>query len=73
MQILRGTKREITIMQWEEQLKRAKKRLEDSRKCYELFGGEDDKQRVVEDEQRVSEIEQKMKKAIDFMEEHGIK
>ncbi len=31
MQILRGTKREITLMQWNEQLEKAKKRLEDSK------------------------------------------
>ena len=41
MQILTGSKREITLMQWNEQLEKAKKKLEESKKCYELFGDED--------------------------------
>ena len=49
MQILTGSKREITLMQWNEQLEKAKKKLEESKKCYELFGDEDSKQ-WVEDE-----------------------
>lgn len=44
MQILRGTKREITLMQWNEQLEKAKKKLEDSKECYRRFGDEDSKQ-----------------------------
>lgn len=73
MQILRGTKREITMMQWNELLEKAKKRLEDSKKCYILFGGEDDKQRVIEDEKKVAEIEQKIKQVVSYMDEHNIK
>ena len=38
MKVLTGTKREITLMQWNEQLEKAKKRLEESKKCYELYG-----------------------------------
>ena len=73
MQILRGTKREITIMQWDEQLEKAKKRLEDSKKCFELYGDEDSKQWIEEDEKKVAEIEKRKKEAIAFMDSHGIK
>lgn len=73
MQILRGTKREITLMQWNEQLRKAEKRLSDSKKCFELFGGSDDKQRVAEDEEKVNEIKKYMEQAIEFMDAHNIK
>ena len=35
MQVLKGTKREITLMLWNEQLEKAKKRLEESKEWYE--------------------------------------
>ena len=73
MQILRGTKREITLMQWNEQLEKAKKKLEDSKKCYELFGNEDSKQWIEEDKKKVAEIEQHIKEVIAFMDAHNIK
>lgn len=73
MQILRGTKREITLMQWNEQLEKAKKRLEESKECYRRFGGEEHKQWIAEDEEKVAEIEQQIKEVIDFMDKHGIK
>ena len=37
MQVLKGTKREITLMLWNEQLEKAKKRLEESKKCYDCL------------------------------------
>ena len=43
MQMLTGSKREITLMQWNEQLEKAKKSLEESKKCYELYRDEDSK------------------------------
>lgn len=73
MQILTGTKREITLMQWNEQLEKAKKRLEESKKCYELYGDEDSKQWIAEDEKKVAYIEKKIKEVVAFMDEHNIK
>lgn len=72
MQILKGTKREITLMQWEEQLAKAKKSLEDSKKCYEIYKDEDSKQWIAEDEKKVAEIEQKIKEVIAFMDANNI-
>lgn len=43
MQVLKGTKREITLMEWDEQLKKAEKKLEDSKECYRRFGDDDSK------------------------------
>ena len=73
MQILTGSKREITLMQWNERLEKAKKSLEESKKCYEIYGDEDYKQWIAEDEQKVAEIEQHIKEVIAFMDAHNIK
>lgn len=73
MQILTGSKREITLMQWNEKLEKAKKKLEESKKCYELYKDEDSKQWIVEDEQKVAKIEEQIKEVIKYMDEHGIK
>ena len=53
MQVLRGTKREITMMEWNEILAKAEKKLADSKKCYELYGDDDSKQWIEEDEKKV--------------------
>lgn len=73
MQILKGTKREITLKLWNERLEKAKKKLEDSRKCYELYKDEDSKQWIAEDEQTVTEIERQIKEVVAYMDEHNIK
>ena len=72
MQILTGTKREITLKEWNEQLEKAEKRLATSEECYRIFGEEDDKERVEEDRKKVEEIKQHIKEVIKFMDEHNI-
>lgn len=66
------TRREQTLIEWNRVLEKAKKRLEDSKKCYELFGDDDSKRYIEEDEKKVKEIEGKIKKVILFMNEQGI-
>ena len=73
MQVLRGTKREITMMEWNEVLAKAEKKLADSKKCYELYGDDDSKQWIEEDEKKVAEIKQQIKEVVEFMDNHGIK
>lgn len=70
MQVLTGTKREITIMLWDEQIAKAKKRLEDSKKCFELYGDNEDW--IAEDKKKLAELEQHKREAIAYMDEHGI-
>ena len=72
MQVVIRTRREQTLIFWNELLEKAKKRLEHSKKCYELFGDEDSKRWIAEDEKSINVIEENMKKAIAFMDEHGI-
>jgi hypothetical protein len=73
MQILRGTKREITMMEWNEVLAKAEKKLADSKKCYELYGDEDSKQWILEDEAKVNKIKKQIEEVVSFMDAHNIK
>ena len=72
MQVLTGSKREITLMLWNEQLEKAKKSLEESKECYRRFGDDDSKLWIEEDQRKVDEIEQEIKEVIDFMNDHNI-
>ena len=72
MQILTGTKREITMMEWNEVLAKAEKKLADSKKCFELYGDEDSKRWIEEDQEKVDKIKQNIKEVIEFMDRHNI-
>ena len=72
MQILRGTKREIAMMEWNEVLAKAEKRLADSKKCFELYGDEDSKRWIEEDQEKVDKIKQSIKEVVEFMDNHNI-
>ena len=73
MQVLKGTKREITLFEWNEVLAKAEKNLADSKKCYELYGDEDSKQCIEEDTVKVNHIKQQIKEVTDFMDKNNIK
>lgn len=70
MQVLTGTKREITIRLLDEQIAKAKKTVSDSKKCFELYGDNEDW--IAEDKKKLFELEQHKRKAIAYMDEHGI-
>lgn len=72
MQILRGTKRQITLMEWNEALAKAEKRLAESEECHRLYGDEDSKQWIEEDKAKVEKIKGQMREAIAFMDAHNI-
>ena len=73
MQVLRGTKREITMMEWNEVLAKAEKKLSDSKKCYELYGDDDSKAWIAEDEEKVNKIKKQIEEVVSFMDAHNIK
>lgn len=73
MQVLKGTKREITLMVWNEKLEKAEKKLADSQECYREFGDSDSKQWIEEDEKKVNDIKQHIKEATEFMDRNNIK
>ena len=71
MQILKGTKREITLMQWNEQLEKAEKRLAESEECQRRYG--DHEEWIEEDKKKVEEIKQHIKEVTEFMDKNNIK
>ena len=73
MQVLKGTKREITIMEWQEQLEKYMKRANDCMQCFKLYHGTDDLIHLSEDCEKLIEICKHAKEAIEFMDTHGIK
>lgn len=73
MQILKGTKREITLLEWNEVLAKAEKHLAVSKKCYELYEDDDSKQWIEEDTAKVNHIKQQIKEVTDFMDKNNIK
>lgn len=73
MQILTGTKREITLMEWNEVLAKAEKRLSDSKECFRRFGDDDSKQWIEVDQKKVDKIKQDIKEVTEFMDKNNIK
>ena len=73
MQILKGTKREITLLEWNELLTKAEKSLAETKKCYERYGDNDSKQWIEEDTAKVNHIKQQIKEVIGFMNKNNIK
>lgn len=72
MQIITGTKRDITIFQWQEQIEKHVKRANDSMECFRRFKEADDLEHLIEDCQKIIEYAEHAKKAIQFMDFHGI-
>ncbi len=73
MQILVGSRREITLRQWDEQLEKARKKLADSEECQRRFGDKDSAEWVKEDRAKVEEIERNRAAAVAYMDAMGIK
>ena len=73
MQVLKGTKREITIMEWQEQLEKYMKRANASMECFRRYHGSDDLIHLSEDCEKLIEICKNAKEAIEFMDLHNIK
>ena len=73
MQVLTGTKREITIMQWKEQLEKYMKRANDSMECFRRFSESDDLEHLIEDCEKLIEAAKHAKSSIEFMDHNFIK
>ena len=73
MQVLTGTKREITIMEWQEQLDKYMKRANDSMECFKLWHNTDDLLNLQEDCKKLIELCSHTKEVIEFMDAYGIK
>lgn len=72
MEILTGTKREITIKEWQEQLEKYMKRANASMECFRLYHGVDDLIHLSEDCEKLIELCKHAKEAIEFMNTNNI-
>lgn len=73
MEILTGTRREITIQQWQEQLEKYVKRLNDSMECFRRFHEDIDAENIMEDAEKIAEIARETKEVIYNMNLMGIR
>ena len=73
MEILTGTKRQISVKLWKEQLEKHAKRLNDSMECFRRFEEADDLEHLIEDCENLAEIAKHAKKAIEYMDRNNVK
>ena len=73
MEILTGTKRQINVKLWKEQLEKHAKRLNDSMECFRRFEEADDLEHLIEDCEKLAEIAKQAKKAIEYMNHNNIR
>ena len=73
MEVLTGTRREITIRLWNEQLEKHMKRANESMECFRRFKEADDLANLIEDCEKIIENAKQAKKSIEFMNANGIK
>lgn len=73
MQVITGTRREITISQWKEILEKYMKSANESMECFRRFEETDDLEHLIEDCEKILENAKQAKKAIEFMDYNGIK
>ena len=73
MEILTGTKRQINVKLWKEQLEKHVKRLNDSMECFRRFEEADDLGHLIEDCEKLAEIAKQAKKAIEYMDYNNIR
>ena len=73
MEILKGTKRQITVKLWNERLEKCLKRANNSMECFRRFEEVDDLKRLIEDCEKLAEIAKQAKKAIEYMDCNNIR
>ncbi len=73
MEILTGTKRQISVKLWKEQLENHVKRLNDSMECFRRLEEADDLEHLIEDCENLAEIAKRAKKAIKYMDCNNIR
>lgn len=72
MQVLTGTKRQITIGLWQERIENQIQRANDSMECFRRYHEADDLQRLIEDAQRIIECATHCKQAIEYIKTNDI-
>ncbi len=73
MKIITGTKKEIALAEWTETIKEHQKRLDASIKCFELFKGIDDLDRIIEDCEKIIENAKHTQQVINYIKQNNIR
>ena len=72
MQILSGSKRDITMKLWKERVTKEINRASSAAECFDIFGGADDLDSLIEHCERLIETARNAKSAIEYMDQHNI-
>ena len=72
MQVIKGSKREVSIFLHQEQLEKYMKRLNDSMECFRRFHEASDLEHMQEDIEKLQETVSLAHKSIEYMDYHGI-
>lgn len=72
MQVITGSRREVTVKLWEEQLEKQVKRLNNSMECFRRFHEDSDAEHIMEDAKRLAEIAEGAKNAIYQLDLWGV-
>ena len=65
MQVMTGTRKEITIRLWKEQLEKYMKRANDSMECFRRFEDANDLEHLIEDCEKILENAKRAKEIIE--------
>ena len=67
-----GTKKEITISLWQEQIEKHIKRANNSMECFRQFRNSDSLDHLIEDCEKIIKNAKQAKEAIDYMDTNNI-
>ena len=73
MQIMSGTKREVTLRQWEEQLEKCIKRANESMESFRRYHDESSVDFLIEDAQKIEDVARNVKEVIHRMDAMGLR
>ena len=72
MEIITGSKRQVAIKLWREQLEKYIKRANDSMKCFTLYNEADDLTHLIEDCEQIISTAKHAKEVIEICDKKGI-
>lgn len=68
MQIITGTRREVTIVEWREIIEKYMERANNSMECFRRFSGADDLTHLIEDCEEIIRLATHAKKVIESLD-----
>ena len=66
------SKYEIVVAEWTRTIELAEKRLEDSTKCFELFGESTDEEHMEEDRKHLDDLKKQFSDVLKYMDDRGV-